>query len=192
MKAILPALLAACMTLVCATAASQTGAEALPLDKQGAIEWCRTHTLDRIEGVWSYPQDRVTVLIHKADTEGTGYNVSVVESEKLSLRPGELLGTVSATAEPDKFSMTLFTSKTKGKLSRPRKCALTLTADDSGLTVRSKVRKWRINPFAILPYFWKVARVSESDPMKTLPVGMIRLHPSYDGNGSSRHHVRYL
>ncbi len=178
--------------ILVAAPSTHAQSDALPLDMQGAIEWCESRSLDRIEGVWSYPQDGVSVLIHKSSKSEATYDINIVESEKLSLLPGELLGTISATTAPDKFSMKLFTSKTNNKLLRPRECSLALTADDCGLIVKSKTRHWQINPMGLLPYFWKIARMKESDPTKNLPIGMIRLYPSYDGNGSSRYHIRYL
>ncbi len=163
-----------------------------PQDMEEAQEWCDTHPLDRIEGIWSYPEDKVNVLISRVHGKDYQYAVTAVHSEGLSVTPGEKIGEVYSTADPARFRLRLFTSRKKGILGRPVDCAATLTAQDYGLAVAAKKRTWTLNPFALLPYFWRIARTSVSDPMKSLPVGMQKIYPSYDGNGSSRFHVRYL
>ena len=44
--------------------------------RKGNGATCRQ--LDRIEGIWEYPEDNVTVLIRKADHEPYAYGIDVV------------------------------------------------------------------------------------------------------------------
>lgn len=190
MKSILKA---AALAILIGIADNHTVAQTInPQDTEDAMQWCDTHPLDRIEGIWSYPEDRVTVLISRVKGQDHQYVVTAVSSEGLSVIPGEKIGEVYSTADPDRFRIRLFTTRKKGMLGKPADCAARLTAGDYGLTVAAKKRTWTFNPFAFLPYFWRIARTSVSDPLKSLPVGMQKIYPSYDGNGSSRFHVRYL
>lgn len=161
-------------------------------DIEAAKEWCDASPLDRIEGIWEYPEDNVTVLIRKADCEPYAYGIDVIEADDCKTLPGERIGEVYLTAQPDRFRMILFTGRKRNALCRPKECAATLMADDCGLAVAAKKRNWAFNPFALLPHFWRLARTSVTDPVKSLPVGMRKIYPSYDGNGSSRFSVRYL
>ncbi len=162
------------------------------IDMEEAREWCDLHPLDRIEGIWEYPSDGVTVLIRRTTEKEYQYDIITLESTGLSVLPGERIGEVYTTADPTRFRLKLFTTRQKGEPGRPAECSATLTARDSGLTVATKKRTWSIHPLALLPHFWRLVRTTTTDPLKSLPVGMQKIYPSYDGNGSSRFHVRYL
>ena len=157
-----------------------------------AIAWCQGRPLDRIEGVWHYPDDHVRVLIRKVEQHDYQYEILAIDSEDLSVIPGEKIGEVRITADPARFVMRLFTSRRNGHPASPRECSASLTACDDGLAIEVPKRSWRFNPLAILPRFWRIVSVRRSDPVKSQPVGMQRIFPSYDGNGSSRFHIRYL
>lgn len=177
-------LLTAAADGICAEPAAASVAE--------AMEWCSGRALDRIEGVWNYPDDRVKVLIRRSVLAAGDYEIIAVESDDLALVPGEKIGEVRATADPVCYVMRICTRRKKGRLASPKECTATLTASDDGLQIEAPGRKWRINPLAILPRFWGIVSVRSSQPNKPAPVGMQRIYPSYDGNGSSRFHIRYL
>lgn len=178
-------------TLLAATASAK-----IFLDPEAAREWCDQATLDRVEGIWEYPEDKVTVLIRKpAMTSGTelhDYEIVALDSPGYSVEPGTTIGWLEHTTDPLKFKMHLYTSRKKGKLSKPKECAATLVNDDCGMTVTSSRLSFTFNPLGLLPYFWKLVRVRQTDPTKSLPTGMLKVYPSYDGNGSSRYSIRYL
>jgi len=178
--------------LIATVAMAASATDPVTTDMEAAKQWCDSATLDRIEGIWRYAEDNVTVLIRKAPGKLHDYAVYVVETDDCRLEPGERIGEAYATAQPDKFRLILFTSRKSSILCRPKECAATLVADDCGLAVATKKRNWTFNPMALLPHFWRLARTSVSDPVKGLPIGMRKIYPSYDGNGSSRFSIRYL
>lgn len=177
--------------LLCATAAAQTF-----LDPEAARQWCDQATLDRVEGIWEYPEDKVTVLIRKpaaaSGTEPHDYEIVALDSPGYTVEPGMTIGWLERTTDPLKFKMHLYTKRKKGKLSKPKKCAATLVNEDCGMTVTASRLSFTFNPLGLLPYFWKLVRVRQTDPTKSLPAGMLKVYPSYDGNGSSRYSIRYL
>lgn len=169
----------------------------LPLicDVIGAREWCDTTALHTVEGIWIYPDDNVTVLVRRLpDTDHIAYrayDICVVETPDCSMTPGESIGILEATADAKAFRLRLFTKRKKGSLSGLLDCAAYLS-DDENLRVESPKFKFRLRTFSVLPKFWRMVRVSIDNPASRLPAGMVRIYPSYDGNGSSRSTPRYL
>jgi hypothetical protein len=162
-------------------------------DELLAKEYCDSNPIDRIEGIWLYPDDKVTVLISKSNDNLPGdYSIKVINSEDNSLLPGEILGYVENSSMPDKFSITLYTSRKNLRLFRKKKCSASLTNQDESLIIEAKSIGIKINPLGLLPHFWRYVRYQSSDPTSKTPHGMRKIYPSYDGNGSSRFSPRYL
>ena len=169
-----------------------------------AREICDELPLENVEGIWIYPDDHVTVMILKdKDTNATAwptYTVSVVETSDARLHPGDIVGKLKATPRQDTFSIELMTEKKNDYLLKPKSVLATLSKDgDSFLIKRQKAPfKGRLNLSLnrLLPGFWKIVSigVSQNNNRENIepPVGMIKIYPSYDGNGSSRRRVRYL
>lgn len=182
---------------------SQESRTACDIDR--AIEICSKLPLDNIEGVWLYPEDQVTVLILRKDEVSTSrlptYNISVVESDDTNLLPGETIGTIEETAESAKYKITLFTERSLNILKKSNTCLANLSKDTDALILKgNKTKKFNIrlniNPNQLLPNFWRIVRLSGSTNNNSSgqepPVGMVKIYPSYDGNGSSRRQPRYL
>lgn len=175
-------------------------------DIDRAIEICSSLPLDPLEGVWSYPEDNVTVLILKKPTLSTSslssYDISVVESDDCRLLPGETIGSADESPEAGKYVISLFTESNKGLLCEARSCTAVLSKDNDALIIKGNKQKnlkfrLNINLSRILPNFWRIVRVSassgnNSNSTDKPPVGMVKIFPSYDGNGSSRRQPRYL
>ena len=180
-------------------------AQKIPYDIDEAKEICSTLPLDALEGIWIYPEDRVTVMIIRdRDKAGVSslpiYRISVVEGEDCRLHAGDIIGEIGATAEPSIYSIRLFTESKNNILGKPVSCSVKLTNENETLVIkRSKSSlKYRlnINFNRLLPGFWKIVSsgISKQNTSESssLPVGMIKIFPSYDGNGSSRRQPRYL
>lgn len=175
-------------------------------DIDRAMEICSALPLDNLEGVWLYPEDKVTVMILRKDSPSASslpvYDISVVESDDTNLLPGESIGVIEATAESAKYKITLFTERTLNILKKSNTCLANLSKDADALILKgNKSKKFNIrlniNPNQLLPNFWRIVRVSGSTSNNTssgqeAPVGMVKIYPSYDGNGSSRRQPRYL
>lgn len=170
------------------------GASAAPVGRDQAEAYCESHSLAPIEGIWEYPDDGVTVLISR-DEGGKAFDpyiLTVVDSESPDLAPGDRLGEITPTPAPDKFRLVLFTRRKGDLLADPRKCAARLCDDGYGLQVECRKVSFSFRPLALIPRFWRIATMRVDDPAAKLPAGMIKVFPSYDGNGSSRHKPRLL
>ncbi|MCH5231012.1 MAG: hypothetical protein J1F43_04375 [Muribaculaceae bacterium] len=169
-----------------------------------AKEICGGLPLENVEGLWVYPDDKVTVMILNDGTQQSGllpsYSISVVETADAKLHPGEVIGKLYATADEKVYKIELSTERKNDLLLKPKSCMATLSKEgDSFLIKRQKLPfkgRLNLNLSRLLPGFWKMVSTgissSGNSAQISLPVGMVKIYPSYDGNGSSRRKVRYL
>ena len=163
-----------------------------PADYIEATAFCDAADLRPIEGLWTYPEDDVTVLIFRDSDKKGIYGIYIVEAADCSLSPGMILGELHESTDPDKFNLKLFTKIKNGILTAPSEAIATLSGTKESLTVKKKGKfSLRINPTRLLPSFWRIASLTIK-PSESAPEGMIKVYPSYDGNGSTRRGPRYL
>lgn len=162
-----------------------------PADILEAKELCDKGDLQAVEGLWLYPEDEVTVLIYRETGQKGTYGIYVVESADCSLNPGDRIGSLQASPDPDKFKMKLYTAMKKGVPGVPCNASARLSRNHESITVTKPSLKLRFQPNRLLPYFWRIVNVSIKNP-ESVPEGMIKIYPSYDGNDSSRRETRYL
>lgn len=174
-------------------------------DIDAARELCDELPLDNVEGVWLYPDDNVTVLLLRKPGSAFAafpeYSVTVVATPDCRMEPGEVIGTLTGSAEESKYTLSLKTEKRKGILNKAHECMATLSKNGDAMVLSREKSKFRLrinlNPNSLLPTLWKslmrfgVSVGSGNDSKRPAP-GMIKLYPSYDGNGSSRRRPRYL
>lgn len=173
-------------------------------DIEAAESICNELPLENIEGVWLYPEDHVIVMILRED-EGPSiqfpsYAITVVETSDARLRPGDRIGTLSATAKENEYKISLNTERKKDFLLKPKSCLGKLSSNSDSFIIHKQKSLFKgtlnFNFNRLLPGFWKLVSggisTNGSNDNATPAVGMIKLYPSYDGNGSSRRKVRYL
>lgn len=130
------------------------------------------------------------------------YNLIVVDSEAANIRNGEVIGILKATPVISGYEIELFTERRNGMLLKPKSCMAELSKDGETIILKRDKPKFNLrfslNPSTLLPKFWRLLRmntsVSPSSGGNSLQptVGMVKIYPSYDGNGSSRRKPRYL
>lgn len=168
-----------------------------------AKEICDSLSISDIEGIWKFPEDGVTVLVCRnrniVSSEADSFSISVVETSDARIHPGQHIGTITASPNPSKYQLELFTHSIKRKLSKSEKCVATLSADSRSLTMSQPKSNFRIRASlslsTLLPRFWRIVRLTPSisqPSQESAPVGMIKIYPSYDGDGSSTRQHRYL
>lgn len=175
-------------------------------DIDAARELCDSLPLEGPEGVWIYPQDHVTVLVRRIPAPEMAslpvYDISVVETTDCSVLPGESIGTLAATPVATQYELTLFTDRSGGMPGKPATCLATVSKEGDSMTLSREKSRLRLrlsfNPASILPALWKSLlrfgfSINPGSGGEKRPApGMVRIHPSYDGNGSSRLKPRYL
>lgn len=165
---------------------------------------CDSMPIDNVEGIWVYPDDNVTVFVVRKPQNSLSspleYDLIVVETPDCNLDPGESIGTLTAGADSKKFSLDLFSERKKGVLTKSRTCTATLSSDGESMSLKMPDSGFKLrlnlNPGVLMPKLWRsLFRISTSGSNRSTPQGlrgMIKIYPSYDGNGSSRRQPRYL
>lgn len=162
-----------------------------PADILEAYELCDESDLRPIEGLWSYPIDDVTVLVFRNEDSKGVYDLYVVESADCSLSPGMKLGELYTSTDPNKFNLKLYTVVKNGLLSVPCSAVATFSENKESFAVKKTSVSIKLRPYTLLPSFWRLANISVKSK-ESAPDGMIKVYPSYDGNGSTRRGPRYL
>lgn len=173
-------------------------------DLEMAKDICRELPLENVEGIWIYPEDKVTVMILNDNEESVGqlptYSISVVDTSDARLHPGDIIGKLYATADDNTFKIELSTEKKNDLLLKPKSCIATLSKDGDTFIIKKQKAPFKgrlnFNFNRLLPGFWKIVStgISQNNSNSSLqpPIGMVKVFPSYDGNGSSRRKIRYL
>ena len=173
-------------------------------DMEMAKEICDNLPLQAPEGIWIYPDDMVTVLILNDNNEDyTGfpsYSITVVETSDSRLHPGEKIGSLTSSADESAFKIELATERNNDLLLKPKSCMATLSKDGEKFILKKQKLPFKmrlnLNFNRLLPGFWKIVSTGISQSPNSTntepPAGMVKIYPSYDGNGSSKRKVRYL
>lgn len=173
-------------------------------DREMAEDICNELPLDNIEGIWLYPEDQVEVLIlSTGDEKASGslpeYIISVVKTSDARLHPGDVIGKLQATAQENVYKIELATERNNELLLKPKSVLATFSKDGDSFIIKKQNSPFKgrlnLNLSRLLPGFWKIVSlgVSQSRNSSVQPLeGMVKVYPSYDGNGSSKRKIRYL
>ncbi len=155
-------------------------------------EWCDSNILAQVEGIWEYPEDGARVLIQADPTHPGTYTISIISTPDCRLEFGDVIGRLHPSVDAKQFRLEQWTHKDKSIFSKSENCTATLSSDGESLRVKSPKLKFKININTLLPRFWRIVRVSYDDPTDKLPVGLLKVYPGYDHNGSLRRKIRVL
>lgn len=155
-------------------------------DILSAREYCDSRGLLRPEGIWEFPDDATKVMIRTRTDISRTYDIILLSSPDCRLLPGEIIGRIEETVDPDKYQLSLFCDRRKGILTDMRSCAAELNTDEGTLRISPRGIKLSIRTIRLLPSFWKLFGISLDNPKDRLPVGLIRIYP-HPKNTSSRH-----
>ncbi|MDE6028008.1 MAG: hypothetical protein K2G23_08055 [Muribaculaceae bacterium] len=154
-------------------------------DMGQAMEYCKANPLEKIEGIWEFPEDNTVVLISSSNKKRRTYDLTILSTPDCRLKPGEKIGEMPASVDSDKFRLSLFTSRKEGILTDPSDCLATFNDREGSITIEK--RKFKISSSRIsryLPKFWRLLSLfSVSSPADKLPQGLIRLFPSPNPRG---------
>lgn len=164
-----------------------------PSDFQSVMNWCDSIGAQPIEGIWVFTDDRVEVAICRSPGKALRhYTVTVLTDYSGQLLPGAIIGEITGGSDPSKYKLTL-KEKKKGLLKSCQiDCLLTLGKLNDSLRVERPKKKIRVNLLSMLPHFRRLLYISKENPADNFPIGLLKIYPSYDGNGSSTITPRYL
>lgn len=163
----------------------------VPVDMAEAKEAVDEMGVVGIEGLWEYPGDGIIVMISHDMQDNYRYNMTVVESQDVRLRPGVTIGQLTETPLSNEFKLKLYTDVKNEVLTKAVDCAAKYVESEEAIIVERPSIKVKITPSLILPVFWSRLRMSvrvEKDmPAERLKEGLKRVYPETQNMG-----VRYF
>lgn len=146
-------------------------------DEGRARAWCDSTALQRIEGIWEFPDDETRVLIKRVIPTARIYDIIVLSSPDCRLIPGDRIGEVRPTAEAGTYRLSICRSRVKGILTDPGHCEAKLKDNEASLTFKPRKISFKLGSIYFLPKFWRTIRFRFNDPEGDIPDGMIRVYP---------------
>lgn len=150
-----------------------------------AKNYCDSRPLSPIEGVWRFPEDNTLLLISADELNPDRYDITVVDSFNGSIPIGWKCGEAFRTPDFNIFKITFFARK-KIMVKYNQSFVATVKEEGETLALKTKRFKLKFNFLSLIPYMGRLFYFSSSDPVKELPLGLYKVYPSYDHNGSSR------
>lgn len=165
-------------------------------DRSTAETYLSTLPLSPVEGIWEYPAEETAVMILADDEQKGRYNIYYLEGIDCRLYPGLKIGSLESSPSAQKFKISLCSNLSGGLPGVFQTGLATLSDQQDALYLEMPKIKISVNPSLVLPVLWNKLRLNlrirTTDPLDKLPVGWIKTYPTYDLNGSTRPHIRYL
>lgn len=156
---------------------------------------CDATDLQAIEGMWYYPDEKMTIVIERCNDALSGmvadYRLVLVSAADMSLLPGTVIGYCTRSAERSKFRMWLYSEQCEDVLENPQMCVASLNEEKGELLVeRSELRvKVRVNFSRFLPQLLRGISIVPSKDEVKVPEGFRKIYPA---TGTIEKGVRYL
>ncbi len=136
--------------------------------------------LHHIEGIWQFPATGVEVAVLRHDTgmpvsSDRVYDMMVVASPNRAIRPGTIMGVVSASARRGEYDAKIYTKNIGSMLTAPKRFTLSLSDEDSSLEIKPVKGRLIYNLWRLLPYLWRYAVYPSREPSRV--DGCIRIYP---------------
>ncbi len=146
-------------------------------DMEGARDYCDREELDRVEGIWEFPEDETIVLIRKSAMKEGAYWLVVISSPDCRLKPGEILGKIEMSADADKYFLSLYSNRKAGILTDMKTCRADFNEKEGSIFIFPKKYKIGLRSLWLLPKFWRMIRIGVDNPADKIPRGLIRIYP---------------
>lgn len=162
-------------------------------ERDSVISRMRSLTLHPIEGLWQFAENGATIAIERnsnglPDDGVTRYHMVIVNSPRLTIEPGTLMGYVTPTAKKGVYEATIYTNFDGGTtLTIPKKFILTFN-DDSHLAFSRDNSGIRINIWRFMPYMFRYSITYKNERPRNID-GCIRVFPE---SANSFTQPRYL
>lgn len=148
-----------------------------------------------VEGVWEFASEGTLMAIERVGSEtsdrrsaSTLYRMVVVRGADMTLRPGTVMGYLATTSKRGVYDARIFTSRSDdgSSLSSPKRFTMTLTVEDTRLTIKEYGKRYVFNWWRLLPYMYRylISRRERSSGdiegcVRVFPVPAIPVEPIY-------------
>lgn len=150
--------------------------------------------LNNIEGIWQFPADGAQVVIERftpdnyRDDGATRYRLVVIQSPRLSVRPGTVMGYMIPSAKKGYYDARIYTAFDGGlHLSTPTKFILK-HSDDGRLSFVEHKTGVKVNLWRMVPYMFRYS-ISAQDNRPEDMNGCVKIFPR---ETEDNHAPRYL
>lgn len=101
--------------------------------------------LDDIEGIWHYPDERLTLVVERIiDSPMATYRMAVVDSDNKALDRGLVVGYIQTTAQKNRLRLWLYSLSDDELLSHPVECIADIDKDGY-IRIHKKKLKFRVS-----------------------------------------------
>lgn len=170
--------------------------EVLPgYDEDEVMKRCDETDLQPIEGIWYYPDEKMTIVIERCNDALVGaladYRLVLVSAADMSLLPGTIIGYCTQSAERSKYRLWLYSEQCDDVLENPQKCVASFNeARGEILVERSELKiKVRVNFSRFLPQLLKGISIVPTKSEVKVPEGFRKIYPEPE---IAEKGVRYL
>lgn len=117
-----------------------------------------------VEGIWEFASEGTLMAIERVDSDVNGrpsaatlYKMVAVRGADMALRPGTVMGYLTTTSKRGVYDARIFTSRSDDGtvLSSPKTFTITLTDEDSRLTIKEYGKNFVFNWWRLLPYMYR-------------------------------------
>lgn len=117
-----------------------------------------------VEGIWEFASEGTLMAIERVGDEVNGrssaatlYRMVAVRGADMALRPGTVMGYLTTTSKRGVYDARIFTSRSDDGtvLSSPKTFTVTLTDEDSRLTIKEYGKNFVFNWWRLLPYMYR-------------------------------------
>lgn len=139
-----------------------------------------------VEGIWEFASEGTLMAIERVDgsavsgrtATATLYRMVVVRGADMALRPGTVMGYLATTSKRGVYDARIFTSRSDDgtTLSSPGTFTITLTDEDSRLTIKEYGKSYIFNWWRLLPYMYRYLVTRRDRPSGDLD-GCVRVFP---------------
>lgn len=138
-----------------------------------------------VEGIWEFASEGTLMAIERAESSArnagsaaTLYRMVVVKGADMALRPGTVMGYLSTTSKRGVYDARIFTSRNDDGtvLSSPKRYTISLSDDDSRLTIKEYGKTFVFNWWRLMPYMYRYV-LSRRENRPPDMEGCVRLFP---------------
>lgn len=146
-------------------------------DMGDAVEFCNRQEIDKIEGVWEFPEDQTTVFIRRTHPSNRDYELILISSPDCRVEPGDRIGVLTPSADANRYQLSLSLKRDYGMLASASNCSAEFNEAKGVMYVHPMKMKLGLKLPSFLPRFWRIINVSLDDPASELPRGMRKIYP---------------
>ncbi|MDE5607555.1 MAG: hypothetical protein K2I64_01325 [Muribaculaceae bacterium] len=139
-----------------------------------------------IEGLWQIGADQAVIAIELCTDPAVAlpgaeiYQLTIVEAPRPSIAPGTVFGYAAPSGRANTYDARIYTTSLRSRLGKPDKFTLTLSADDSHLSVTRAKKQWKLLMRQTFHFLMRIGLYADPSAERDID-GMTRIYPASTG-----------